>query len=114
MAPCNEILSAEEKRRNKHGPMLIYEYTADTLDRFEAPQYFPAIEKNHAKVRLVTVEEIRVPQDKLIKGPCPGAITDTYYPGFPTFKHIKYKVSVAITQALLAAPLTNSVFHWHF
>lgn len=91
MKPCNAILKDEEQQRNSHGPMYIYEYSAESLGRVDAPEYYPPIAQSHAKVKHVTIEEIRVPQDKLIKGPCPGAITDTYYPGFPTFKHLKYK-----------------------
>lgn len=92
MLPCNTRLTEEERRRNKHGPMLVYEYTLEDLGVMEAPQYYPPVRHCHAKVTLVTIEEIRVPRDRLIKGPCVGAITDTYYPGFPTFKHLKYKV----------------------
>lgn len=91
MAPCNEKLTQDEARRNTHGPMLIYEYTKECQGKVEAPQYFPMIEKSYAKLTPVTIEELRIPKEKLVKGPCPGAITNTYYPGFPTFKHLKYE-----------------------
>ena len=27
-------------------------------------------------------------------GPAKGAVSDVYFPGFPTLKHIKYEVSI--------------------
>lgn len=90
MLPRNSKLTEEEKHRNRHGPMLVYEYTSEDLGNVEAPQYFPPVRHSHAQDTPVTIEEIRVPREKLVKGPCPGAITDTYFPGFPTFKHLKY------------------------
>lgn len=92
MAPCNEQLSEEERRRNSHGPMLVCTYTAEDLGKYDAPLYFQTINHNHCKVQLVHAEHVRVPIDNLVKGAYPGATMDVYYPGFPTLKHLKYTV----------------------
>lgn len=94
MGPCNEKLSEDEKKRNSHGPMLVYEYTATDLGPYKAPDYYPTIQLNYAKLTPLTIEDIRVPVEKLVKGLCPGAINDVYYPGFPTMKHLKYQVCI--------------------
>ncbi|XP_018322001.1 5'-3' exoribonuclease 1 isoform X2 [Agrilus planipennis] len=90
MEQCNERLSPDEKQRNSHGPMLIYEYSVDDTGRYEAPDYFPALAVSHAKCTKVPIENIRVPMDKLIKGSYPGVKMDVFYPGFPTMKHLEY------------------------
>ncbi|GLV41654.1 pacman [Carabus blaptoides fortunei] len=90
MAPCNERLSSEEVQRNTHGPMLVFVYSSDDLGAYAAPEYYPTIEHNHALATPVTIEDIRVPIEQLVKGPCPGSIHDVYYPGFPTLRHLKY------------------------
>lgn len=73
--------------------MLVYEYTTDDLAEYEAPEYFPPVTNNHALCTKITNEEIRVPEEKLVKSAYPGALFDVYYPGFPTTKHLKYKVT---------------------
>lgn len=80
-------------KRNSHGPMLIYEYTSAVQEKYEAPQYFPPILQNYAVWNELTINDIRVPKEKLIKGAYPGVKLDIYFPGFPTTKYLKYKVS---------------------
>lgn len=94
MEPLNEKLTEEEKKRNSHGPMLVYVYTEQSLGSYPAPSYFPPIKENHAQCVPTSVDEIKVPIDKLIKGRYPGVALDVFYPGFPTFKHLKYTVSI--------------------
>ncbi|XP_060517739.1 5'-3' exoribonuclease 1 [Cylas formicarius] len=91
MTPCNELLTEEEKRRNTHGPMLVYTYTDKDLGPYEAPDYFPTVKHSHSELQCFSVDDIRVPKEKLIKGAYPGANMDVYYPGFPTMKHLKYE-----------------------
>ncbi|KAK9879471.1 hypothetical protein WA026_006540 [Henosepilachna vigintioctopunctata] len=84
-------LSPDEMERNKHGPMLCYTYTKENLGLYESPMYFPDVTINHANVTNLTIDEIRVPMDKLVKGAYPGVLFDVYYPGFPTLKHLNYQ-----------------------
>lgn len=59
----------------------------------EAPAYFSPIEKNHALDTPLYREDVLVPKERLQKALLSGALTDVYFPGFPTFKHLKYTVS---------------------
>ncbi|XP_065219617.1 5'-3' exoribonuclease 1 isoform X2 [Planococcus citri] len=90
MATCSDRLTDEEKERNSHGPMHVYTYSEENLGRYEAPAYFNAIEKNHAVDTPLHRDDIAVPREKLRKGLLPGVLLDVFFPGFPTFKHLKY------------------------
>ncbi|KAL1513316.1 hypothetical protein ABEB36_002738 [Hypothenemus hampei] len=94
MKSCNENLSPDEQKRNTHGPMLVYTYSHEDLGKYDASEYFPAINHNHSKMETLSIQDIRVPKEKLIKGAYPGACFDVYYPGFPTMKHLKFKAEV--------------------
>ncbi|XP_046595171.1 5'-3' exoribonuclease 1 isoform X1 [Neodiprion lecontei] len=90
MEPCYAKLTPDEKQRNSHGPMYVYYHTTEDLGLYEAPQYFPKLSTNHAKLKLIKWEDIIVPREKLVKGLCPGIRLDVYFPGFPTLKHINH------------------------
>lgn len=96
MEPLNEKLTEEEKKRNSHGPMLVYTYTDENLGNYSAPSYFPPVKENHAECIRLFNNDIKVPIEKLVKGAYPGVAMDVYYPGFPTFKHLKYTVSILL------------------
>ncbi|XP_073973804.1 5'-3' exoribonuclease pacman isoform X2 [Rhodnius prolixus] len=89
MEPYYKDLTPDEKRRNKHGPMAIYEYTSEDLGVREAPDYFPPVLSNHAKETIIFLKEIKVPSEKLKWGVLPGA-RESYWYGFPTLKFIPF------------------------
>lgn len=90
MEPYNKLLTPEEVKRNQHGPMLMYEYTEEDLGVYKSPNYFPSV-RSQALCTEISIEDIQVPKEKLIKGAYPGAKFDIFYPGFPTLKHLQYK-----------------------
>ncbi|KAM3961555.1 LOW QUALITY PROTEIN: 5'-3' exoribonuclease pacman [Aphomia sociella] len=90
MGPCYQRLTDEELNRNTHGPMLVYNWTAESLGVAEAPDHFP-IRDNHATERRVFRNELVVPEDQLKCGMLPNAKRDLLFPGFPTMRHLKYK-----------------------
>lgn len=94
MAPLECQLTEEEQKRNTPGPMLVYKYTEEDLGVYEAPEYFPTLQTNHAKVLEVWRDELNVEKKDLIKGLWPGVKLDVYYPGFPTMKHIPHKAKL--------------------
>ncbi|XP_021920765.1 5'-3' exoribonuclease 1 isoform X2 [Zootermopsis nevadensis] len=94
MAPCEDLLTKEERRRNSHGPMLIYKYTEEDLGQYAAPEYFPPLKSNHALVCKKIRDEIHVDRSRLVRGLCPGVRLDVYFPGFPTLKHIPHTASL--------------------
>ena len=89
--PLFSHLSKEEQGRNTHGPMLAYTYVSEPLGRYQAPQYFPDVDRNFANCREIWRKEFEVPLNKLNKGLMEGVRLDVYFPGFPTLKHIPHK-----------------------
>ncbi|XP_050302110.1 5'-3' exoribonuclease 1 [Anthonomus grandis grandis] len=90
MSPCNDELTPEEVKRNTHGPMLQYTHTEEDRGEYQPPDYRSPIRRTRCKIEPITIESLQVPKDKLVKGKYPGALTDIYYPGFPTLKHLKF------------------------
>lgn len=94
MSYCNDKLTKDESRRNGHGPMLIYTYTRMNNGVYNAPKYFSPVKNNHTEVETLSYDDVVIPSSKLIKGVHPNAQMKIYYPGFPTMKHLKYKVNI--------------------
>ncbi|XP_063890311.1 5'-3' exoribonuclease 1 isoform X1 [Helicoverpa armigera] len=93
MEPCYQRLTEEEKKRNSHGPMMVYNWTPQNQGVTLAPDYFPAIPECFAIERQVWRQEIEVPGSMLRRGMLPNAKRDMLYPGFPTMRHLKYQTS---------------------
>lgn len=94
MDECADALTDRERNRNIHGPMLKYQYSEEDLGVVpETPYAQSAIMHNHCVEVSIWRDDIRVPDDKLVLGPSHGALTNVYFPGFPTMRHLKYTVS---------------------
>lgn len=93
MNDCNDKLSDNERNRNRHGPMLQYDYCA--VDQGSEPEFCGQQMIGHIFCTETKIDrsELIVPEDKLILGPCPGAQKNAYFPGFPTMRHLKHSVS---------------------
>lgn len=93
MNDCNDQLTDNEKSRNRHGPMVQFDYCAE--DQGSEPEMYglPMIGHVLCKETLVNREEIDVPENKLVLGPCSGALKNAFFPGFPTMRHLKHTVS---------------------
>nr|CAI5865767.1 unnamed protein product [Callosobruchus analis] len=94
MKSCNEKLTDEEKRRNSHGPMLIYKHSEFNKGPYTAPEYFLPVSHNYTEVQTMLYTDVLVPKEQIVKGLYPGVKLDVYYPGFPTMKHLKYKAEL--------------------
>ena len=85
-------LTKEEKLRNVHGPMYVYEFTNVSQGQLEGPlSSFPSIGNVMCFESKVPRENLHVPQHCLVLGPSKGAMLNVYFTGFPTFKHLNYK-----------------------
>ncbi|CAH0700170.1 unnamed protein product [Spodoptera exigua] len=94
MEPCYQRLTEEEKSRNTHGPMLVYNWTAQNQGVLIAPLHFDPIAECHATETKVWRQELEVPGSMLKRGMLPNAKRDMLFPGFPTMRHLKYKTSI--------------------
>lgn len=90
MDNCNDKLTEGEKGRNRHGPMLQYDFCAN--DQGALPECLgqPMIGHVFCKETRIDRDELHVPEHKLILGPCPNAAKEVYFPGFPTMRHLKH------------------------
>jgi len=95
MTPLYEKLNPAERKRNNHGPMMIFSFSETQGERYEAPEYFPPIEKNFSKAVEVFRAEWDLPITKLKKGLLPGVRLDVYFPGFPTLMHIRHTAKLS-------------------
>lgn len=93
MNDCNDRLTDNEKGRNKHGPMLQYDYCDEDQGSEPEKGGLPLIGHVFCKETGISRDELMVPTQKLVLGPCPGASKDAYFPGFPTMRHLKHTVS---------------------
>ncbi|XP_061492908.1 5'-3' exoribonuclease 1 isoform X2 [Rhineura floridana] len=91
MEPCNKLLTAEERQRNRHSECLMCLYDKDTEFQYLSPwpEKFPSIERCHTRHKAMSLDVWRVDidQNKITK-------LDTerlYFCGFPTLKHINHK-----------------------
>uniref|UniRef100_UPI00358E17BF 5'-3' exoribonuclease 1-like isoform X2 n=1 Tax=Myxine glutinosa TaxID=7769 RepID=UPI00358E17BF len=89
MSPYNHHLTDEEKRRNEHGHCLLY--TFDSLATVAKPE-----EGDDPRIRVqgLSADIWRIPSSELLKGLSPGVDPDAFHRGFPSLRHIKYKVSL--------------------
>lgn len=90
MEPCDAFLTDEEKQRNVHGPMMMFQY--DESGSAFLPAAYGLDDVAQLKVKEIPIyrDDLYVPEHKLVLGPSKGAILDGYIKGFPTMKHLKY------------------------
>lgn len=86
----DDKLTPDEKKRNIHGPMYVYTYTSASQGSLQGSTNFPSVGNLTCKEEKVYRDEIQVPKDKLVLGPCKGSLQNIYFVGFPTLKHLKY------------------------
>lgn len=89
---ADKTLNPEELKRNGHGPHLLYTYSEQSLGQCESflPNYFPNIPSNHAKYVEIDQDAFRLQPECIKKGLCDGVQLETFFPGFPTLKHIHH------------------------
>ncbi|XP_026681598.1 5'-3' exoribonuclease 1 isoform X1 [Diaphorina citri] len=90
MDAVEHLLTDEERSRNRHGPMLVYTYSNVNLGTALAPDYFPAINENHAVEKPLYRDDIYVHPNKLRKGLCQDVNLKLYVTHFPTLKHVQF------------------------
>lgn len=93
MNECNDKLTENERRRNIHGPMLQYDYCANDQGTLPAMYGQQMVAHVFCKETLIERSDLHVAEERLVLGPCKGALKDAYFPGFPTMRHLKHSVS---------------------
>ncbi|KHN71056.1 5'-3' exoribonuclease 1 [Toxocara canis] len=85
-------LTDEEKRRNSHGPHLLFttDTSNPTLLKSSLEGAFPDIPNCIAKMTEVDMNQFRIPRSQVVHGLLSGVRLDVLFPGFPTMKHIPH------------------------
>lgn len=98
MATKEARLNEEERRRNSHGPHLLF--TVDPSNpkvlKSTLPNVLSDVSNCIANVEEISMDYFRIPQERVVHGLLPGVKLDVYFPGFPTTKHIEYTTELMI------------------
>ena len=97
MESINSQLTDEEKRRNEYGPFYIYSYSKDQAlgKPYKAPSGLPHVLQNFTLIKELNYDHYYLPRDKIRKGLLPNADLGSFYYGFPTLDHVKFKTSIS-------------------
>ncbi|KAK6634904.1 hypothetical protein RUM44_000151 [Polyplax serrata] len=97
IAVYDNQLTAEEKMRNRHGPMHVYTYTNENLGCYEAPEYFPNVAENHAQRMDILGADVTVQKSNLKFG------LGTGLPGlkYPTLRQVPFTSSLTNCKVVL-------------
>ncbi|XP_054164926.1 5'-3' exoribonuclease 1-like [Oppia nitens] len=89
-------LTADEARRNRHGPHLIFTYCEQSLPPYVSPNrsIFPDIVVNHSQYVECDINSFLLPAKNIHKGLCRGVKLNVFIPGFPTFKYIQHEIAI--------------------
>uniref|UniRef100_A0A8C9W0Y4 5'-3' exoribonuclease 1 n=1 Tax=Scleropages formosus TaxID=113540 RepID=A0A8C9W0Y4_SCLFO len=91
MEPYNELLSAEEKARNRHSECALYRHDMQLDFCYMSPllERFPHIPHCHVRQTMVPMDAWQVPLDHRVHSVDSSSL---YFCGFPTLRHIRHKV----------------------
>lgn len=95
MDDCDPELTDGERARNIHGPMLQYDYCGvDQGALPDSPYGQAGVAHLLCTETPIERDEIQVPSNRLVLGPCKTSVKDVYFPGFPTMRHLKHSAKL--------------------
>lgn len=92
MKSCDENLTPNERKRNQHGPMYQYDYSSESQGQEPGIYSFKSLHHVFCTEKPFWSEDIHVSPLKTVCVELPNAARSEFFPGFPTMKHLKYKV----------------------
>ncbi|EFO19268.2 hypothetical protein LOAG_09226 [Loa loa] len=92
MAIKDPLLTDEERKRNLHGPHLLFSYDPSSSHILKStfPDTFPDIQECTVKIDEVGMNQFRISRNQIVHGLLPGVKLGVIFPGFPTLKHIPH------------------------
>lgn len=94
MAACDQNLTAGERKRNQHGPMLQYDHNTESQGQVPGIYSLKALYHVFCTEKPFWSGDILVSPEKTVCVELPNAARHVFFPGFPTMKHLNYKVSI--------------------
>lgn len=93
-------LTTGEKNRNRHSQALSYTSDPTAEHRFTSPDpTLPAIEKCLAKIEQMN--RPHTPADQPYIALCDGTDKTSYFPGFPTFRHVPHQATCKAAKVIV-------------
>lgn len=91
-AIADKELTEEERKRNTHGPHLLYTYesVSSGIRPSFLPPYYPPLKDTYFKLVKIDKDFFRIPENEIYKGLCKGIILDKIILGFPTLQTLKH------------------------
>ncbi|XP_036318531.1 5'-3' exoribonuclease 1 isoform X1 [Rhagoletis pomonella] len=90
MKACEQNLTPAEIKRNRHGPMMQYDYNPEPQESVPGIFSMKALYHVFCTEKKIWSKEIAIPSDKTVCVELPNAARTVFFPGFPTMKHLKY------------------------
>ncbi|XP_067640646.1 5'-3' exoribonuclease 1 isoform X2 [Eurosta solidaginis] len=90
MKACENDLTPAEVKRNRHGPMMQYDYNPVSQEIVPGIFSMKALYNVFCTEKKIWSKEITIPSDKTVCIELPNAARTVFFPGFPTMKHLKY------------------------
>lgn len=89
---ADNFLTDEERKRNRHGPHLLYTYCDKSSGPSPSflPGHYPPTNDIRARVSEIHQDFFRLPADILVKGLCKGVVMDKFILGFPSLRTLKH------------------------
>lgn len=94
MAECDQNLTPSECKRNQHGPMLQYDYNPEFQEQIPTIYSVKSLHHVFCTEKPFWSKDILVPTQNAVCVELSNADRTAFFPGFPTMKHLKYKVCV--------------------
>lgn len=92
MSECDRNLTTSERKRNQHGPMLQYDYSEQSQGQTAGIYSFKALYHVFCTEKQFWSKDIFVSPDTTVCTELSNAARHVFFPGFPTMKHLNYKV----------------------
>ncbi|XP_026838294.1 5'-3' exoribonuclease 1 [Drosophila erecta] len=90
MLPCEEQLSLAERERNRHGPMYLYNYSAEAQGPMPSHPPLKALPELYCTEVAKWSREIALNLPHSVCVEQPNAARHVFFPGFPTMQHLPF------------------------
>ncbi|XP_039227634.1 5'-3' exoribonuclease 1 isoform X2 [Drosophila yakuba] len=90
MLPCEAQLSLAERERNRHGPMYLYNYSAEAQGPMPAHPPLRALPELYCTEVAKWSREIALNLPHSVCVELPNAARHVFFPGFPTMQHLPF------------------------
>lgn len=107
MEACDKHLTAIERKRNQHGPMLQYDYHPDSQGQIQGIHSLEVLYNVFCTEKPFWSKDIAVSSSDTVCVDLPNAARSVFFPGFPTMKHLDFDVSFSTNLSFFSIDLRS-------